>query len=295
MPRRKPKLEGVDVRKDERYRSYLRHLKLKGLSLATQQSYQRAFRLALQYFGAPIDTATREDLSRYFDYRLKEKSMSTVAIDAAALKFYFVHVIEQPWHGEKLVKTPRVQRLPDIVSIEEVQRLINGTTCVSYRVFYFTLYSLGLRLTEGLSLQVKDIDAQRGRVHVRNSKGRKDRLVPLPPTTLSVLRRFWTLHRNKQLLFPNRAGGIACSAITRKPLDSSGVQKALHRVCEDIGIKKTLPRTAFGIATPHTWSKRALSCNRFSVFWDTPISTRPFVTLISPKPVLITVMPVSRI
>ena len=252
MSRKKSTLKGVDVSDDKRYLAYQRHLKLKGLSKATIQSYQRAFRLALQHFDSSLDTATREDLSRYFDYRLAEKSMSTVVIDAAALKFYFLHVVEKPWRGERLLKAPRVQRLPDIVSVDEVQRIINGTTCVSYRVFYFTLYSLGLRLTEGLRLQVKDIDAERGRVHVRNSKGRKDRMVPLPPKTVSVLRRFWSIHRNRQLIFPSRAGGLACAASTLKHLDSSGVQKALHRVCEDVGIKKTSPLTVCATVTPHT-------------------------------------------
>ena len=64
------------------------------------------------------------------------------------------------------------------------------------------------RLSEGLALKVGDIDATRSRVHVRDSKGNRDRLVPLPTATLSVLRRFWQTHRNPQWLFPNRLGGL---------------------------------------------------------------------------------------
>ena len=63
-------------------------------------------------------------------------------------------------------------------------------------VFFFTLYSMGLRLGEGLRLQVGDIDKDRMRVHVRNAKGNRDRLVPMPANTLAVLRRFWAVHRN---------------------------------------------------------------------------------------------------
>lgn len=250
MSPKKKTLQGVDVSDDTRFQSYQRHLKLQGLSDATIQSYKRAFRLALQHFGERLDTLNRDDLSNYFEGRLSEKSMATVCIDAAALKFYFLHVIKKPWMGEKLIKVPRTQRLPDIITVDEVQRIIDGTTCVSYRVFYFTIYSLGLRLTEGLKLQIRDIDSPRGRVHVRNSKGRKDRFVPLPPQTLSLLRRFWSIHRNGQLIFPSRAGGLACSRVTAKPLDSSGVQKALHRVCEDVGIKKTSHHTACATAMP---------------------------------------------
>lgn len=250
MDRRKRKLVGLDVTHDKRYLAYQRHLTLQGHSQATVKAYKSAFRIALQHFGDRIDALSREDLSHYFAQRLNEKSVSTVSIDVFALKFYVVHVLRKPWEGGGLVKAPRVQKLPDIVTTQEIQNIIDGTRCLSYRVFYFTVYSMGLRLTEGLKLQCHDIDASRGRVHVRQSKGRKDRLVPLPPATLKVLRRFWSIHKNPHLLFPSRVGGLQRSATTDKPLDSSGVQKALHRVCEDVGIKKTLPLTAFGTAMP---------------------------------------------
>jgi len=109
---------------------------------------------------------------------------------------------------------------------------------VSYRVFYFTLYSLGLRLGEGLRLQVGDIDAARGHVHVRNAKGNRDRLVPLPQATHQLLRRFWSVHRNPLLLFPNRHGGVKGAASATTPLDSGGVQTTLHKVIETCGLKK---------------------------------------------------------
>ena len=75
-------------------------------------------------------------------------------------------------------------------------------------MFYFTVYSMGLRLSDGLALKVGDIDGTRHRVHVRDSKGNRDRFVPLPEATLGVLRRFWQTHRNPELLFPNRQGGL---------------------------------------------------------------------------------------
>jgi integrase len=71
-----------------------------------------------------------------------------------------------------------------------VQRLINGVRRLRYRVFFFTIYSMGLRLGEGLALEIGDIDGQRNRVHVRQAKGGRDRYVPLPEPTLQHLRRF---------------------------------------------------------------------------------------------------------
>ena len=147
-----------------------------------------------------------------------------------------------------LVKPPKTQRLPDIVTVQEAARLFAATRCLSYRVFCFTDYSMSLRLGEGLALRLGDIDAARARVQVRDAKGNRDRLVPLPALTLSVLRRFWQIHRNPQWLFPRRQGGAAAAREAQLPLDRGGVQATLRRVVRDCGLKKTSPPTAIATA-----------------------------------------------
>jgi integrase/recombinase XerD len=149
-----------------------------------------------------------------------------------------------------LIKPPRGQRLPDIVTVDEAQQLFRATQVVSYRVFFFTLYSLGLRLGEGLRLQVGDIDAARGRVHIRDSKGNKDRLVPLPETTLMLLRRFWQLHRHPVLLFPNRHGGLKGAGRATTPLARGGVQVTMRKVAQQCGLKKRSAPIVFATAMP---------------------------------------------
>jgi integrase len=126
----------------------------------------------------------------------------------------------------------------------KTQRIITRTRVLSYRVFFFTLYSLGLRLGEGLRLQVGDIDGARGRVHIRDAKGNQDRLVPLPQATHQLLRRFWQVHRNPVLLFPSRHDGLKGAATATTPMDPGGVQTTLHRVVEACGLKKKI--------TPHS-------------------------------------------
>ena len=143
-----------------------------------------------------------------------------------------------------LIKPPKAQRLPDIVTVEEAQRIFAATRVASYRVFFFTLYSLGLRLGEGLRLEVGDIDAARWRVHVRDSKGNRDRFVPLPQSTHRLLQRFWAVHRNPVLLFPSRHGGVKAAASATTPMDRGGVQKSLHQVIGTCGLKKKI--------TPHS-------------------------------------------
>jgi len=148
------------------------------------------------------------------------------------------------------IKPPKVQGLPDIVTINKAQALFSNTRILSYRVFYFTLYSMGLRLSEGLNLKLADIDAVRHRVHIRDSKDNRARLVPLPDATLDVLRRFWQTHRNPELLFPNRHGGLNDAHNARTPLDRGGVQKTLHKVALDCGLKKRSRRTACSTGMP---------------------------------------------
>jgi site-specific recombinase XerD len=229
---------------DHQYQTHLKHLKLKGLQPKTIEAYSRTLRRVGDTFAHQIDDLTVAQLTDYFSDLVASHSWSTVKLDLYGLKFYYEHVLRKPWAAPGLIKPPKTHRLPDIVTVEEAQRLFAATRVVSYRVFYFTLYSLGLRLGEGLRLQVRDIDAARGHVHIRNAKGNRDRLVPLPQATHQVLRRFWSVHRNPVLLFPNRHGGLNGAASATTPMDAGGVQTPLHKVIEACGLKKRARLTA---------------------------------------------------
>ena len=87
-------------------------------------------------------------------------------------------------------------------------------------------------------LKVGDIDASRMRVHIRDAKGNKDRLVPLPHNTLTVLRHFWRVHRHPTFIFPNRKRGLENAHLVDTPLDRGGVQSAMKKVVTELGIKK---------------------------------------------------------
>ncbi|WP_239058761.1 site-specific integrase [Acidithiobacillus ferrianus] len=237
---------------ERQYQTHLKHLKLKGLQPKTIEAYARAIRRIGDYFDHQIDALTAAQLTDYFTDLVASHSWSSVKLDLYGLKFYYAHVLRQPWVAPGLIKPPRSQRLPDIVTVDEARRLFAATRVVSYRVFYFTLYSLGLRLGEGLRLQVGDIDAARGRVHIRDAKGNRDRFVPLPQATHQILRRFWQVHRNPVLLFPNRHGGLKGAASATTPMDRGGVQTALHQVVESCSLKKRSRHTACATAMPPT-------------------------------------------
>jgi len=228
-----------------KYETHLKHLRLKGLQPKTIEAYARAIRRIGAYFDHRIEDLCEQQLTDYFTDLLDSHSWSTVKLDLYGLKFFYTHVLHKPWEHIDLIKPPKAQRLPDIVTVDEAKLLFTATRTLSYRVFYFTAYSLGLRLGEGLCLEVGDIDAARQRVHIRDAKGNKDRLVPLPETTLDLLRRFWQVHRNPVWVFPNRQGGLKGAGSATTPLDRGGVQITLHKVVEACGIKKRLPLVAF--------------------------------------------------
>ena len=237
-----------EKRFERNYALHLQHLKLKGLQPKTIEAYSRAIRRIGERFDGQINNLSEQQLTDYFSELVTSHSWSTVKLDLYGLKFYYAHVLRKPWVAPGLIKPPKSQRLPDIVTVDEAKRIFAATRVVSYRVFYFVLYSLGLRLGEGLRLQIGDIDAVRSRVHIRDAKGNRDRFVPLPQATHQLLRRFWSVHRNPVLLFPNRHGGLRGATTARTPMDTGGVQRTLRKVAEACGLKKRSLRTACATA-----------------------------------------------
>lgn len=234
----------------QRYATHLKHLKLQGLRPKTIDAYARAVRVIAAHFDYAIDDLTEAQLTDYLYGVAQARSASTAKHRLYGLLHYYKHVLHKPLPATKLIKIRKVRRLPDVLTVAEAGRVFAATRRVSYRVLYFTLYSLGLRLGEGLRLQVGDIDAARARVHIRDAKGHKDRFVPLPAATLTVLRRFWHVHRNPVWLFPSRQGGVQAAGRATTHLDRGGVQVTLRKVVAECGLKKRSRRTACATATP---------------------------------------------
>ncbi len=150
------------------------------------------------------------------------------------IKFFFERTLQREWVTFDLVRPPKSKKLPVVLSREEVRQVLGNLKQFHYRVCLTTIYSCGLRLGEGLRLQVADIDSDRQMLHVRQGKGAKDRYVPLPATTLTLLRQQWRFHRHAQWLFPARQQPQTAS----QPMNASGVQRAFKAALVDIGIQK---------------------------------------------------------
>ena len=186
-------------------------MQLRGLSPRTQETYVRVVEQLAEYYGKPPDQVNEAELRRYFLYLKNEKgvSRSTCSQALSGLKFFYQQSLQREWTILDFIRPARQQQLPVILSVAEVRLILRRVRQPHYRVCLSMIYSCGLRLLEGVQMQVGDIDSGRMQVHVRGGKGNKDRYVPLPERTLVQLRQYWRGHRHPVWLFPRRGPGAA--------------------------------------------------------------------------------------
>jgi integrase/recombinase XerD len=221
-------------------RRMVEDMQLRGLSEKTQEAYVRAVRQLAEHYGKSPDCIAEEELRQYFLYLKNDKqaSSSTLNVTLNGLKFFYQHTLRSEWPTFDLVRSPRAKKLPVVLSAAEVRRILRCLYRPCYRACLTTIYSCGLRLQEGVHLQVRDIDSDRMMVHVRHAKGKKDRYVPLPFCTLKMLRQHWSTHRHPRWLFPASARmGVSPSAAIR-PIHVSSVQKAFKAALQESGVQK---------------------------------------------------------
>ena len=215
-------------------------LQLAGLAEGTQNAYLRAVKQFAAHFRKPPDQISEQEFREYLLYLKNQRhySPSSLKIAASGILFFFTHTVPRDWPTFNTLSIPRPQSLPDVLSIAEVRRLIDAVHTAHNKAFFWTVYSLGLRLQEALNLQVADIDSDRMLVHVHRGKGAKDRFVPLPLRTLTVLRRYWKTHRHLVWLFPATGRDHDQAATATEPMARSSVHGAIKRVVRRLGIKK---------------------------------------------------------
>jgi site-specific recombinase XerD len=215
-------------------------LQLNGLGERTQEAYVRALRMLCQFYHKSPDQISEAELQQYFLHRKNRDgwSPSTLRICYCGIRFFFIHVLRRDGHTLDLIRAQREQRLPAVLSVEEVRALLGCVRTPYHRTFLSTVYACGLRLQEAQCLEVSDIDRPRMMVHVHRGKGAKDRFVPLPESTLTMLRRHWTSHRHPRLLFPAVGRGRNHAASAAAPLPKSSVQGAFRQAQSAAGIGK---------------------------------------------------------
>ena len=218
----------------------LEDMRIRNLARNTQASYLQQVSLFARYFGKSPDTLGREEIRAYQVYLTEEKKLSprSITIAVSALRFLYKVTLRREWKLEEIIPAPRQpQKLPVILSPEEVLEFLGCVRGHNHRTILTCCYAAGLRISEVVALEVSHIDSRRMMIRVQQGKGQKDRYVMLSPTLLAILRDWWRAARPRYWLFPGARPG--------QPITRSGVEQACrqaHRLC---GISKPI--------TPHSF------------------------------------------
>jgi site-specific recombinase XerD len=185
-------------------------MQVRNFSLNTQLAYLQQVSLFARYFSKSPDLLGREDVRIYQVYLANEKKLApgSIHIAISALRFLYKVTLERDWLPEEVLPLPKKpQKLPTILSPDEVQRFLGCVLDLKHHAILTTCYAAGLRISEAVHLKTTDIDSQRMVVRVEQGKGQKDRYVMLSPKLLEILRDYWKMRRPKEWLFPgDRAG-----------------------------------------------------------------------------------------
>jgi integrase/recombinase XerD len=182
----------------------LEELQRRNFSPTTIRSYLHAVERFARHFKCRPDRLNHTHLRSYQAYLLRTGQLQpkTVRLHVSALRFFFVKTLRRRYLLDDTPYPKAPQRLPSILSIEEMARLIEAADGLYHRTILMVLYSTGMRSAELLQLHVADIDSRRMLIHIRYGKGGRDRYVPLSPTLLETLRVYYRWMRPKTWLFP---------------------------------------------------------------------------------------------
>ena len=199
-------------------RQMLEELERRNYSANTVRSYIRTVEDLARYFKRRPDQLGPEHIRQYQAHLFRDRKLAanTVAQRVAALRFFYIRTLGQEWNLDRVPYPKRPRRLPNILSPQEVARLIDAARNPFYRVIVMTLYATGVRRSESTHPRIHDIDPARMVVHVRGGKGRKDRDVMLSEQLLVNLREHVRRLRRRpvQWLFPGGKSHTSDDPIT---------------------------------------------------------------------------------
>ncbi len=190
--------------------NYVDYLNQKRYSPNTKRAYISAFKNFVRYYkGRDIASLSSEDINNYFTHIVSVEKVSPAVQKQAinAVKFYYEKVLGKPAETYLYKRPRREKKLPVILSEGEVTKILCALTNIKHRTILTVTYSAGLRLSEVINLQVKDIDSERMLIRVRGGKGKKDRYTLLSPKLLTLLKRYWHLYQPVYYLFEGPRGG----------------------------------------------------------------------------------------
>ena len=212
-----------------------KEMELRNYSPRSIQTYCSLMSRVAERLGISLDAISTETFKTYLHQLItcEGLSVSTINQSISAFKILQEDVLKRKWEDFKIKRPRKTQKLPVILSLEEVERLISVTSNIKHRVILMLTYSAGLRKMEVLQLKPSAIDSKRMQVHVVQGKGKKDRYTILSPKVLEMLRLYYKTHRPATFLFePQGRKG--------KPLSEGTLNNIVKKNAQRAGIKKPI-------------------------------------------------------
>lgn len=206
----------------------LEDLRIRNFSPHTQKAYIRYVARFARHFGRPPDQLGPEHI-RAFQGHLANAGAcySTLTQVASALRFLYRITLQKDWAVERIPYPKPERRLPVVLSREDVLKLLSSLRNIKHRAILTTCYAAGMRVSEATHLRVADLDSKRMVIRIHQGKGKKDRMVPLSPMLLELLREYWRVARPRDWLFPGKQS---------QPITMRSVQRVCVRARKAAGL-----------------------------------------------------------
>jgi len=212
---------------------------LRGYSPGTQENYLRAVIKLKDHFNRNPAKLTEAEIKSFLLTLINQPvSDSTYNIHIYGLKFFYEVVLDKPALAIKIPRKREPQKLPDILSASEVERIIKVTPNLKYRTIFILIYGAGLRASEAATLRINDIDRSRSTIHIRQGKGNKDRYVILSPMMLRALCSYWKQCRSTQCASDAQTKNDFIFPGTKRAISAASIGAVYRRSKLEAGIKK---------------------------------------------------------
>ena len=210
---------------------------MRRFSQETQRNYIRDVGRFASFLGRPPDTATAEDLRRFqVDQREAGVPVPTMNSIVSALRFFFTQTLDRPDLARRLVRVSHPRKLPVVLSLDEVARLLNATTCLKHQAALSVAYGAGLRVAEVSTLKISDIDSERMLLRVERGKGGQYRNAMLSGDLLTLLRQWWKAGRQQGVM--HRDGWLFPGQHAMKPISTRQLHRIVVEAAQAAGIVK---------------------------------------------------------
>jgi len=210
---------------------------MRRFSRETQRNYIRDVGRFATWLGRSPHTATAEDL-RQFQIEQQDAGVPAPTMNSivAALRFFFTHTLDRPDLARKLVRTAHARKIPVVLTLEEMKRLLEATTCLKHQAALSVAYGSGLRVAEVSHLKVRDIDSERMLLRIEQGKGGRYRNAMLPEGLLVLLRDWWRAGRQQGVLYPD--GWLFPGQSAMVPISTRQLYRVVVEAAEAADISK---------------------------------------------------------